>query len=74
MVLDVNKKCGPWLVKSERLYEAMNTLDTVARKKRGLAVDRVRVRPRDAGGIEPLGLATSEDRDVAASKSTDPPG
>ena len=36
MVLDVNKKYGPWLVKSERLYEAMNTLDTVARKKRGL--------------------------------------
>ena len=36
LVLDVNKNYGPWLVKSERLYEAMNTLDTGARKKRGL--------------------------------------
>jgi hypothetical protein len=36
LVLDVNEKYGPWLAKSERLYEAMNTLDTVARKKRGL--------------------------------------
>jgi hypothetical protein len=36
LVLDVNKKYGPWLVKSERLYDAMNTVDTVAQKKRGL--------------------------------------
>src|ERR1700722_320955 len=36
LVLDVNKEYGPWLVKSERLYEAMNTLDTGAQKKRGL--------------------------------------
>jgi Phytochelatin synthase len=36
LVLDVNKKYGPWLVKSERLYEAMNTVDTTAQKKRGL--------------------------------------
>ena len=36
LVLDVNEKYGPWLAKSERLYEAMNTLDTVAQKKRGL--------------------------------------
>jgi hypothetical protein len=36
LVLDVNKQYGPWLVKSERLYEAMNTLDTTAQKKRGL--------------------------------------
>jgi hypothetical protein len=36
LVLDVNKKYGPWLVKSDRLYEAMNTLDTAAQKKRGL--------------------------------------
>ena len=36
LVLDVNEKYGPWLVKSERLYEAMNTLDTGARRKRGL--------------------------------------
>jgi hypothetical protein len=36
LVLDVNEKYGPWLVKSARLYEAMNTLDTGAHKKRGL--------------------------------------
>lgn len=36
LVLDVNKKYGPWLVKSERLYEAMNTVDSTAQKKRGL--------------------------------------
>jgi hypothetical protein len=35
-VLDVNESYGPWLVKSERLYEAMNTVDTGAKKKRGL--------------------------------------
>jgi hypothetical protein len=35
-VLDVNKKYGPWLVKSERLLQAMNTLDASAKKKRGL--------------------------------------
>jgi len=31
-----NRKYGPWLLKSERLYEAMNTVDTGARQKRGL--------------------------------------
>jgi len=31
-----NRKYGPWLVKSERLYEAMNTVDTGARQKGGL--------------------------------------
>ena len=36
LVLDVNLDYGPGLVKSERLYEAMNTLDTGARKKRGM--------------------------------------
>jgi hypothetical protein len=36
LILDVNKKYGPWLVKPERLYEAMNTLDATAQKKRGL--------------------------------------
>jgi hypothetical protein len=36
LVLDVNKKYGPWLVKSERLYEAMDTVDATAQKKRGL--------------------------------------
>jgi hypothetical protein len=37
-VLDVNGKYGPWLVKPERLYEAMNTLDRQSGKKRGLVV------------------------------------
>jgi Phytochelatin synthase len=36
LVLDVNEKYGPWLVKSERLFEAMNTVDTGTQKKRGL--------------------------------------
>ena len=36
LVLDVNQKYGPWLVKSDRLYEAMNTVDGAAQKKRGL--------------------------------------
>ena len=36
LVLDVNQKYGPWLVKSERLYESMNTVDTTAQKRRGL--------------------------------------
>jgi hypothetical protein len=36
LVLDVNQKYGPWLVKSQRLYDAMNTLDTGTKKKRGL--------------------------------------
>jgi Phytochelatin synthase len=36
LILDVNKKYGSWLVKPERLYEAMNTLDTTAKKKRGI--------------------------------------
>ena len=36
LVLDVNKNYRPWLVKPERLYEAMNTVDTTAQKKRGL--------------------------------------
>jgi hypothetical protein len=36
LILDVNQKYGPWLVKPERLYDAMNTIDTTAHKKRGL--------------------------------------
>jgi Phytochelatin synthase len=36
LVLDVNRKYGPWLVKSERLFEAMNTVDSGTGKKRGL--------------------------------------
>ena len=36
-VLDVNKKFGPWLVKTERLWQATNTLDkSNGGKKRGL--------------------------------------
>ena len=38
LVLDVNEKYKPWLVKSERLFEAMNTVDKGAGKKRGLIV------------------------------------
>jgi hypothetical protein len=36
LVLDVNKSYGPWLVKSKRLYDAMNTVDRGTQKKRGL--------------------------------------
>ena len=35
-VLDVNKKYGPWLVRPERLYEAMNTVDPQSHQKRGM--------------------------------------
>jgi hypothetical protein len=38
LVLDVNRTYGPWLVKSDRLYEAMNTVDATAKKKRGLLI------------------------------------
>lgn len=38
LVLDVNETFKPWLVKSARLYEAMNTLDKSAGLKRGLIV------------------------------------
>lgn len=37
-VLDVNEKYGPWLVRPERLYEAMNTVDPLSHRKRGLLV------------------------------------
>jgi hypothetical protein len=33
---DVNREFGPWLVKPERLLEAMNTVDAKSGKKRGL--------------------------------------
>jgi hypothetical protein len=36
LVLDVNKAYGPWLVKADRLYEAMDTLDNTSQRKRGL--------------------------------------
>lgn len=35
-VLDVNQKYGPWLVKPERLYEAMQAVDKSTGKHRGL--------------------------------------
>lgn len=36
LILDVNKNYGPWLVKPQRLFEAMDTLDATSKKKRGL--------------------------------------
>jgi hypothetical protein len=36
LVLDVNPKYGPWLVRTDRLYEAVDTVDPSAGKKRGL--------------------------------------
>lgn len=35
-VLDVNKSFGPWLVPTERLFEALNTVDSSSGEKRGL--------------------------------------
>jgi hypothetical protein len=35
-VLDVNSRYGPWLVNTERLYEAASTVDGDAKRKRGL--------------------------------------
>ncbi len=35
-VLDVNEKLGPWLVTPERLFEAMDTVDSSSGQKRGL--------------------------------------
>lgn len=35
-VLDVNEKFGPWLVPTERLFEAMDSVDSSSGKKRGL--------------------------------------
>lgn len=37
-VLDVNRAYAPWLVKSDRLYDAMNTVDSRSHQKRGLLV------------------------------------
>jgi hypothetical protein len=36
LVLDVNRAFGPWLVTSERLHRAMDSVDTSSGKKRGL--------------------------------------
>jgi hypothetical protein len=36
LVLDVNGKFGPWLVSSERLFRAMDSVDSSSGKKRGL--------------------------------------
>jgi hypothetical protein len=35
-VLDVNDKFGPWLVPTQRLFEAMDSVDSSSGKKRGL--------------------------------------
>jgi hypothetical protein len=35
-VLDVNAKFGPWLVPTQRLFEAMDSVDSSSGKKRGL--------------------------------------
>lgn len=35
-VLDVNERYGPWLVSSQRLFEAMDTVDPSSGQKRGL--------------------------------------
>jgi hypothetical protein len=35
-VLDVNARYGPWLVPTERLYKAVDTVDSQSGKKRGL--------------------------------------
>ena len=36
LVLDVNADFGPWLVTSERLFTAMDSVDSSSGKKRGL--------------------------------------
>ena len=36
LVLDVNRNYGPWLVRSERLFDAMDTVDWATGRKRGL--------------------------------------
>jgi phytochelatin synthase len=36
LVLDVNSKYRPWLVRPDRLYQAMDTIDRSTGKKRGL--------------------------------------
>jgi len=38
LVLDVNGSFGPWLVSTERLYRAIDTVDSSSGKKRGLLV------------------------------------
>jgi phytochelatin synthase len=35
-VLDVNARYGPWLVPTERLYRAVDSVDSDVRKKRGM--------------------------------------
>jgi hypothetical protein len=40
LVLDVNRKFGPWLVSAERLFKAMDTVDGSTGKKRGMVQAR----------------------------------
>ena len=36
LVLDVNQDFHPWLIESDRLYAAVDTVDGSSHKKRGL--------------------------------------
>jgi hypothetical protein len=36
LVLDVNRRVGPWLVSTERLFDAVSTVDPHAQRRRGL--------------------------------------
>ena len=38
LILDVNDDFGPWLVSTERLFRAINSIDSSSGKKRGLLV------------------------------------
>jgi Phytochelatin synthase len=40
LVLDVNRDFGPWLVERERLFAAIDTIDSATDKKRGLVLLR----------------------------------
>ena len=42
LVLDVSESYRPWLVTSQRRYEAMDTFDTATSKERGLILRRSR--------------------------------
>ena len=59
LVLDVNRDFRPWLVSAERLYQAMDTVDSDGNRKRGLlrielASDAPSSAWRERGGQGPL--------------------
>jgi hypothetical protein len=62
LVLDVNKKYGPWLVKADRLYEAMNTVDPSSGKKRGLLLVRHEEPSNGASGFLPDDGTTNDEQ------------